>query len=424
MTIIKWRHIIVGAIVFAVAVLPGVVLGATQQSVASTAILLQGFHWNSASYTSPDWYAVLKNQAFDIKAMGFTHVWFPPPTDSASREGFLPRQLNNLNSSYGSETELRAAIAALTANGVRSVAEIVINHRVGNTGMADFSNPTWGCAAVVKDDEWSGACGNYDTGDAAPNARDIDHTQSFVQNDLKSWLVNHIKAVGFSGISYDFARGYAAGYAKLYHDAMNPDFCVGQWWPGRDVSNADTHRQQLVNYVDGNGGVCAAFDYTTKGLLNEALASGNFSHLKDDSGKPQGGIGWWPQKMVTFVDNHDTGPAESCNSGKNVWPVPCDKVMQGYAYILTHPGIPTVFYPHVYSWNLKAPIAALIKIRKTQGINSMSPVVIRAAQSGLYAATISGSNGQVAVKIGAGEWGPGSGWTLAASGNNYMVWTH
>ena len=61
--------------------------------------------------------------------------------------------------------------------------------------------------------------------------------------------------------------------------------------------------------------------------------------------------------MVTFVDNHDTGPAESCGSGQNLWPAPCGSVMEGYAYILTHPGIPTVFYPHIYNWNLKTQIA-------------------------------------------------------------------
>lgn len=25
-------------------------------------------------------------------------------------------------------------------------------------------------------------------------------------------------------------------------------------------------------------------------------------------------------------------------------------MLQGYAYILTHPGIPTVFYDHFYDW--------------------------------------------------------------------------
>lgn len=37
--------------------------------------------------------------------------------------------------------------------------------------------------------------------------------------------------------------------------------------------------------------------------------------------------------------------------------------MEGYAYILTHPGIPTVFWDHVYDWKLKEPIKELILVR-------------------------------------------------------------
>jgi len=44
----------------------------------------------------------------------------------------------------------------------------------------------------------------------------------------------------------------------------------------------------------------------------------------------------WPAKAVTFIDNHDTG------STQHMWPFPADKVMQGYAYILTHPGTPMI----------------------------------------------------------------------------------
>jgi hypothetical protein len=29
--------------------------------------------------------------------------------------------------------------------------------------------------------------------------------------------------------------------------------------------------------------------------------------LRDQDNKPPGLIGWWPEKAVTFVDNHDTG---------------------------------------------------------------------------------------------------------------------
>ncbi|MDY7231756.1 carbohydrate-binding module family 20 domain-containing protein [Hyalangium rubrum] len=413
------RRLVSCLVAASLAVLPQA-QAATQQAQASSAIVVQGFHWNSAGYANPNWYGVLYGKAPDLAAMGFTHVWFPPPSDSAAREGYLPRQLSVLNSSYGSETDLKNAITAFTNSGVKVVADVVINHRVGTANWADFTNPTWGSYAVTNNDEWGQGTGAADSGDGYGAARDIDHGNAVVQADLKSWLSSRLKGVGFSGIRYDYSKGYAPSYAKVYHDAMAPDFCVGEVWTDLNYNNVDAHRQLLINYVDGTGGTCGVFDFTTKGLLNQALTYNEYGRLKDATGKPAGGIGWWAQKMVTFVDNHDTGPSENCNVGQRHWPVPCDKVMQGYAYVLTHPGIPSVYYPHIYDWNLKAAIQALMGVRKTQGITSTSTVSIQRAENGLYAAIV---NGNTAVKIGGTDWNPGTGWTLAASGSGYSVWT-
>jgi alpha-amylase len=93
--------------------------------------------------------------------------------------------------------------------------------------------------------------------------------------------------------------------------------------------------------VHSTGDRAAAFDFTTKGILQEALKSNELWRLKDSNGKPAGLIGVLPQKAVTFIENHDTG------STQNNWPFPSDKLIQGYAYILTHPGIPTIVTHHL-----------------------------------------------------------------------------
>lgn len=49
--------------------------------------------------------------------------------------------------------------------------------------------------------------------------------------------------------------------------------------------------------------------------------------------------------------------------------------MQGYAYILTHPGTPSVFYDHMFS-RYKNEIAALISLRNRNKINCRSTVSI------------------------------------------------
>ena len=89
---------------------------ATEQNKSSSAILMQGFHWNSAN---GNWYGTLQGKASDMKNLGITHVWFPPPSDAASREGYLPRQLNVLNSSYGNGIEERYQCAEWPRDQVR-----------------------------------------------------------------------------------------------------------------------------------------------------------------------------------------------------------------------------------------------------------------------------------------------------------------
>jgi alpha-amylase len=395
----------------------------TQQAGASKAILLQGFHWNSAGYTSPDWYNTLMNNVGDISALGITHVWFPPPSDSSAREGYLPRQLNKLDSSYGTSAELTNVVNALKNKGVQSVVDVVVNHRVGTTGWSDFTNPNWTTYTIVNNDECNCGLGAADTGDGFNAGRDLAHTNvGEVQNGIKTWLNSTLKPVGFTGLRFDFVKGFSASYAGMYANAFAPDFCVGELWSNLDLNNIDAHRQGIMDWINGTGNACGAFDFTTKGLLNDALANGNYWRLKATDGKPQGAIGWWPAMSVTFVDNHDTGPSESCSSGQNLWAVPCGKVMEGYAYILSHPGIPTVYYPHVYNWGLKTQIAALINARKAAGVHSTSAVAIQAASQGLYAAIITGSTKQLAMKIGPNSWSPGTGWTLQTSGTNYAVW--
>ena len=415
----------------AAALAAGILLSASQANAAtpaqqaggSNAILLQGFHWNSAGYAGPDWYNTLLNNVADISTLGVTHVWFPPPSDSAAREGYLPRQLNKLDSSYGSSAELTNVISAFKSKGVKAIADVVVNHRVGTTGWSDFTNPNWTTYTIVNNDECNCGLGAGDTGDGFSAGRDLAHTNvGEVQNGIINWLNYTLKPIGFSGLRFDYVKGFGANYVGQYANAFGAEFCVGELWPNFDINNIDANRQALMNWINGTSNSCGAFDFTTKGILNDALANGNYWRLKATDGKPQGAIGWWPAMMVTFVDNHDTGPAESCGSGQNLWPAPCGKVMEGYAYILSHPGIPTVFYPHVYNWNLKTPIAALIKARKAAGVNSTSAVAIQQAAQGLYAAIITGSTHQLAMKIGPNSWSPGTGWTLQTSGTNYAVW--
>jgi alpha-amylase len=54
--------------------------------------------------------------------------------------------------------------------------------------------------------------------------------------------------------------------------------------------------------------------------------------------------------------------------------------MQGYAYILMHPGIPCILFEHAFSWGLQAQLAKLVHIRHRSGVCRNSTVKILCAE--------------------------------------------
>ncbi|MEL6439332.1 MAG: alpha-amylase C-terminal beta-sheet domain-containing protein [Cyanobacteria bacterium J06621_8] len=392
-------------------------------------ILLQGFHWLSWSVkrtAGVSWYSILRQNAQRIKDSGFTHVWFPPASDSLASEGYLPRELNKLDSQYGSELELRDAIQSLSPLNI--IADIIVNHRVGRLAEADFVNPSFGEFGVAADDEYSGPKSfNLDSGEGYAPARDLDHRNPEVSNAIITWMNDVLKnpaRAGFSGWRYDLVKGFAGWAVELYNRRTSPVFSVGEYFDGDP--------QSIVNWIDSTHPEPAfrstAFDFPLRFALYDAIERRRYNYLKYFDRAP-GVLGLWSDKAVTFIENHDTEEIRG-NEYATAFPG-SSKTLQGYAYILTHPGIPCVFWRDIYDAGIfyETQIKRLIAIRKAYGISSNSRLFIDSAVEGLfYSAYIRGDKGELAVKIGPGSWSPsGSQWNplqdrLLISGQDFAVW--
>ena len=422
------------------------------------------------------WWSCLAARASDIAAMGFTHAWLPPPSQSVSPEGYLPGKLFDLDASaYGDKASLVALCKALKDAGVVPVCDVVVNHRTADfvdpeTGVynvfadldPDGEKVSWGAWAITCDDPHYGGKGSPDSGENYAPAPDLDHQNPELRATLKRWMAWLRDEIGFGGFRFDFVRGYAPEFVEEYaretfggghRKTPQRAFCVGEnWvdlnWEGATLSyNQDGPRAKLAEWIADVHGVAAAFDFPTKGILQRAIEHTEYWRLRDPAGRPPGLLGWVPQRAVTFLDNHDTGHPQMH------WPFPTDRMGLGYAYALTHPGIPCVFWPHAFGcedeaaddseaaasdrgasarWDdessgrtLAETIRALLALRKSAKIVASSPIKILAAEDDLYVARVAHS---LTVKLGPRFEMPDAllpkppEWRLAISGDDWAVW--
>ena len=394
-------------------------------------IMLQGFYWNSQSLTG--WTQLLP-EVSDI-SKSFTMIWLPP---SATGEGdnktgglnvgYHPQQWSNQQSCWGSPADLKRLTTAFRQAGVHVIADIVINHRAGYTGWGNFSEDNFGTFGrfqltaehICNTDEmntdpnagdWRGkATGAADTGENWGGARDLDHTNPFVQQDVEAYL-KWLKAdFGYDSWRYDFVKGFAGRYVGSYNAASQPYLSVGEYWDGS--------YDKCKAWIEATGYNSTAFDFPMKyAALNNGLAKADFSKMAwQEDGKTWRPAGLIHHKStrayaVTFVDNHDTDRDDNRFTGN---------VAQAYAFLFSSPGIPCVFWKHWTQYG-KA-IHSQIAARHAAGLTNESDVEVT-VHDRYYEAHAQGDKGTLICRI--GEQAPTSvpeGYQLAASGKGWAYY--
>jgi alpha-amylase len=424
-------------------------------------VMLQGFYWESSRHGDPRfpaygtkrWYEIVKEQAGTIRDGHFDLIWLPPPFYAGAQSaGYGPKELFNFSNSYGSQAQHRAALEALLQAGVEPVADIVINHRDGSTGWAGFTNPAWGPWAICADDECfsnpaselnglpkdkRGApeekpeYNRFGTTYAYGAFRDIDHSNREVRRDIVKALLS-LRSLGYRGWRYDMVHGFRAHWLAIYNRETHPTFSVGEfqwdWQAGQRgwVWYTATKPGDMTTSSD-------VFDFFTQFTLKDHKGDygawygfGNGIGLMGDTtdGLP------WKNRAVTFLENHDTGHrtnedgtpenGHAFDNFRNGW-----EVEQAYAYILTHPGIPCVYWKHYFDWgaDLRNKIQALVNARKVAGVHAGCALYQQnnAHAKGIYAAMIPGRHGQLYVRIGGSDadWQPST-----SSYHDYQDYAH
>ncbi|WP_420765464.1 glucan 1,4-alpha-maltotetraohydrolase domain-containing protein [Pseudomonas sp. NR3] len=357
-------------------------------------ILLQGFHWNSTRLPAGNWYTTLISLAPKVGADGFTGIWMPPPWRDVSSwskpdagtsgggEGYYWSDFDK-NGGYGTETQLKAVVAALQAAKVKVIFDVVPNHmnrpNIGPTLQALLNDKT----------AWRDGCAQCDTGEPFEGSSDLNIGNSKIFSMFRSEFENLRDNYGAAGLRFDFVKGYGA---DSVNDWMNnfgsTHFCVGELWKGPGEYPVDDWRHNagwqdaLKDWSDRAH--CTVFDFA----LKERLQNGTIAEWRNGlNGNPDPA---WRSIAVTFVDNHDTGYSPGFLGGQHHWALPEHLRDKAYAYILSSPGTPMVYWPDMYDWPRGALIRQLVALRRDAGVRADSPIVFLGNYSGLVAKTTGG----------------------------------
>lgn len=396
-------------------------------------VMFQSFAWDS--YTDTQW-TNLTSQA-DTLSKYFNLIWVP-------QSGYCNTLSNNMGyydiwwfdqkSAFGTADQLRTMISTFKAKGTGIIADVVINHKNGNNNWIDFPDETYTSPATDKtytltwhpladicnDDEantnstspYKGQItGAADTGEGDGGCRDLDHTNTEVQNNIKTYTDFLLNEMGYTGFRYDMTKGYAGRYTKMYNESAKPAYSVGEYWDGN---------VNLVKaWVDSTGKTSAAFDFPMKYLIKNTF-SGNWANLANynstsASSSSLVGQDGYSQYAVTFVDNHDTGEPHSNPDPQRA------RVAAANAFILAMPGTPCIWLTH---WkNYKTIIKKCILARKLAGVTNTSTVESLNATSAGAVIIVDGSNGnKVLLVLGSPSSVDTNGYQLACEGDDFKYY--
>ncbi|HAA13286.1 MAG TPA: alpha-amylase [Cytophagales bacterium] len=329
-------------------------------------IMMQAFYWDVPA--GGTWWNTVKGKISSWNNAGISRIWLPPASKAQNGPfsmGYDPfdyydfgqyNQMGSTQTRFGSKSELQSLISRATSNNMEVIADIVINHNSGGdleynpyTGTNTYTdyNPASGKFFRTASDFHPNAVRNSDEG-IFGGFPDLSHSQGYVQDWLwkrSDGVAKYYKnSMGFDGWRFDYVKGFGPWVVREWMNHVG-GYGVGELWDG----NAG----YLKWWVDQTNRTSSAFDFAAYYKMDAAFDGGNLNELNGDM--------LWkrdPYKTATFVANHDTDI---------IW----NKLM-AYAYILTHEGMPTIFYRDYEDWLDKNKLNNLMWIHRNYASGSTS----------------------------------------------------
>lgn len=368
-------------------------------------VMLQGFYWDSFKETK---WTTLEKQAAELGNY-FSLVWLPQSGNCGDGKsmGYNPLYYWNQNSSFGTEAELRSLIKTFKANGIGTIADVVVNHRGTMTNWVDFPAETYNGVTyqmlptdICADDDggetknWASKNGyqlsaNNDTGEGWSGMRDLDHKSTNVQKCVKAYTKYLVDDLGYTGFRYDMVKGFSASYVADYNNHAGVQFSVGE-----NFGNVEEAKRWIDGAKYNGTRMSAAFDFQFHYTLAKAVKEKNWTYLNAKAYHLVSSGSEYNRYAVTFVENHDTQYRSPSETGSEA--ISSD-IRACNAYLLAMPGTPCVFLKHWIDY--KKDIKMMIEARKLAGITNTSTYTNMRQERGLSAIAVRGEGNKMLLAV-------------------------
>ncbi|MBN2162228.1 MAG: hypothetical protein JXR25_16530 [Pontiellaceae bacterium] len=323
-------------------------------------VMMQGFYWDCPG----GWYSTMASRAKRLRYMqggyGIDRIWFPPPQKSSSwtSMGYDPYdyfdvgqyyQNGKASTRFGTQGALKNATAAFRDKGIRTLVDVVLNHRAGGAAEAnpvagtttwtDYSAVASGMAAWDYSQFHPSTEEAYDEG-AFDGFNDVCHVSGYSAGSAYydliawgNWLADTNNAGFDGGWRFDYPKGINPSFIADFRKETGDAFGILEYWDG-NIS--------LIEDYAKYSGDTSAFDFPAFYTMIDVFNDGGHIGRLIDSTRVYAAKN--PDRAVTFVANHDTD--------KDVDVVDIADKMLAYAYILTYQGYPCIFWKDYYNYGL------------------------------------------------------------------------
>ncbi len=429
-------------------------VSAYAQPAGQPDVLLQGFHWNAhpgdhSQNLNGLWWDSLRVVAEEISDAGFETVWIPSPAKGQGGRFSMGYDLYDYydlgsidqkftrRTRFGTRAELDQMLNEFDRVGLKTMADVVLNHRDGGDAQSDVACVPGGGSPFQRFNVFNPASGRFPATASSFHANDTHcdldapyhnnifgqdicyfdntnnvldagapnngwyrgpHNLGHVGDSLVVWGRWLMDEIGIDEVRIDAVKHIEPGFLAPWLVEMSPGaqpFAVGEFFGGTGEI-IDYHNEvEAFNTTFGAGSADPAFslfDFGLRFALKDMADGGGFFDMRNLNGAGLHFSGLDAASAVTFVENHDFDrigwSATSCGDPDAVpFGTTCVKLTTdsghspvvsrkhlGYAYLMAAEGRPTVWWKDYFWFGLDEEIRWLMNLRRWTAQGESTPM--------------------------------------------------